>query len=171
MTEIILKLLTPDDVTDQYVTWMADPEVTKFLECRYQSHSIDDIRKFVRNANEHDYLFGIFLPGDHGKTHIGNVKIGNVHHIHQYAEIGIMIGDRSKWGKGYGGQALRLAVAYAFNELNLLRLTTTVYADNTRSYNALVSVGFTECGRMKDFYYRNGKRDDIIMLEILRDKV
>ncbi|MBR3618373.1 MAG: GNAT family N-acetyltransferase, partial [Bacteroidaceae bacterium] len=72
---IYLRRLTEDDVSDDYVRWMNDPEINQYLESRFHTHTIESTRAFIRSeTNENKYQFGIFVK-ETGK-HIGNIKIG-----------------------------------------------------------------------------------------------
>lgn len=111
---IFLRPLEETDVGDDYLAWMRDPQVIQYLESRNQTQTLDALRAFLRNMNASplDHLFGIFLA--QGGEHIGNIKIGNVREPHRSADLGLIIGRRSAWGKGYGTEAIALATRYAF---------------------------------------------------------
>lgn len=163
--DIKLKLLTPDDVTLEYLEWLIDPDINQYLESRWGSYTLEDLRNYVRsNNNSNNFLFGIFLQD--GK-HIGNVKLGNINWIHRYADIGIIIGDKSYWGKGYGTKAIELATEYAFTEINLNHLMAGIYANNIASYKAFSKAGYREVGRFtKRRFYKGNYVDEIIMEKV-----
>ncbi len=60
-------------------------------------------------------FFGIFVIET--REHIGNIKIGNIDQIHRFADVGLLIGEASARGKGYGTEAILLACRYAFGNL------------------------------------------------------
>ena len=64
------------------------------------------------NNSPVDAMFGIFLNDSH--QHIGNIKSGNIDPFHRRAEVGLVIGDRAVWGKGYAAEAISLATRYGF---------------------------------------------------------
>ena len=100
--KVSLRILTTDDVDGKYAGWMNDEETTQFLESRGRSYSIEDLKNYVEKIKESksEVLFGIFENGNN--MHVGNIKIGKIDSFHMHAEIGIMIGDKGCWGKGYG---------------------------------------------------------------------
>lgn len=163
---IFIKILSMDDVTDNYVKWMQDEDVTQFLESRWKSYSLDDIKEYVESMNDsqNDFLLGIFLKEN--KTHIGNIKIGNVNHIHGFGDIGLLI-EKNHWGRGYGKEAIELATKYAFEELNLNKLFAGIYSNNVGSYNSFMKAGYIEVGRMKNHLFYKGKYVDNIIVEKL----
>jgi len=133
--KIFLKILSPDDVGEKYLTWMQDKEVTKFLESRWDEYSVKKLKEYVKKTNDSsdNFLFGIFLKENN--THIGNIKIGNINHFHGYGDLGFLIG-KDHWNKGYGTESIKLATNYAFNQLKLHKLFAGIYSNNIGSYKA-----------------------------------
>jgi [ribosomal protein S5]-alanine N-acetyltransferase len=163
-----LKLLSVEDISGDYLSWMNDPDVTQFLEARWYSYTTERLKEYVNivNKSQDNYLFGIFLDD----KHIGNIKIGNVN-IHKCADLGLLIGSKSEWGRGYGTLAIQLATDYAFNELNLNKLIACVYEENIASYKAFIKSGYTEVGRYKRHVLYKGKYIDVILLEKLKQNL
>lgn len=162
---IYLRLLSPDDVVPNYVSWLNDCEVTKFLEIRWRVHTLDDVKAYVRAINEspHDFLFGIFLK--ESGEHIGNIKVGEIDPVHRFGDVGLIIGNKNMWGKGYGADAIALATRYAFSELNLNKLKAGMYDGNMASYKAFIKSGYREVGRYKKHRFCNGVFVDELLLE------
>ena len=166
---IYLKLLTPEDVGMEYVEWMNDEDVVGFLESRWQKHTLEDLREYVRLMSEsrNDYMFGIYLKEN--ERHIGNIKIGGVDKVHRFGDLGLLIGDKGMWGKGYGAEAIGLATRYAFETLDLNKLVAGIYAVNKGSYKAFLKASYKRVGvREKHRMYR-GKYVDEILVEKSRD--
>jgi len=111
-----------------------------------------------------DYLFGVFLKDK--SEHIGNIKIGNIEQIHRSGDVGILLGNRKQWGKGYATEAIKLATRYAFEELNLHTLTAGMYVNNIGSQKAFMKAGYTEVGRLKNHRFYKGEFVDVIIMEI-----
>ena len=84
--------------------------------------------------------------------------------------MGIGLGEREYWGKGYGTDTMRLAVRYAFMELNLNRVTLNVFEYNPRAIRCYEKAGFRHEGRQRQFLNRNGRRWDVLEMGILRDE-
>lgn len=93
---------------------------------------------------------------------IGFVIFKNIQFVHRSADLGVRIGDETERGKGFGTQAVRLALNYAFNHLNLHRVGLTVFAHNTRAIAAYRAAGFHEEGRFKDGAFIDGEWVDVI---------
>lgn len=166
---VLIKPLSETSISEQYLTWMNDPEVLKYTESRWKKYDENDLKIFIQNMNksENDYLFGIFIT-DTGK-HIGNIKIGNVNQYHKFADLGIIIGTKEEWGKGYATEAMKLAVDYAFTQLKLYKVTAGVYANNLGSIKALEKAGFRECGIHINHCVFDDYRVDTLTLEIINE--
>jgi RimJ/RimL family protein N-acetyltransferase len=89
---------------------------------------------------------------------------------HGDAWVGIGIGEREYWGKGYGTDAMRLVLRYGFQELNLHRVTLGVFSYNPRAIRSYEKAGFTVEGRERSILQRDGSRADIIIMGILRQE-
>lgn len=101
---------------------------------------------------------------------IGTVGFHEIEWSNQVAWLTIGIGERANWGRGYGGEALRLALRYAFDEMNLHRLTLTVIAYNERAIALYERAGFQREGVFREFGQRDGKRYDMYLYGLLRSE-
>ena len=166
---IYLKILSPDDVGPDYMNWMHDAAVNQYLESRWRTFTIEDLKDFVMRVNqsEEDVLFGIFLSAT--VKHIGNIKIGRINHLHRFADVGLIIGDKKSWGKGFGTSAVSLATEYAFKELNLNKLIAGIYKGNVGSYKAFERAGYREVGVLKNHRFCQGEYVDEFLMEICFD--
>ncbi|MFN2157525.1 MAG: GNAT family N-acetyltransferase, partial [Anaerolineae bacterium] len=71
------------------------------------------------------------------------------------------------WGKGYGSDAIRTLLRFAFDEMNLHRVQLTVYEDNARAIRAYEKCGFRHEGRLRDAVYRKGRYYDMLLMSVL----
>lgn len=166
-THIYIRLLSTEDVNSEYVNWMNDPEVTQYLESRWDAHSLKSTLEYVDaiNHDQNNFLFGIFLVTEN--THIGNVKIGNINHIHRYADIGIAIGNKSTWMKGIGSEVMDLVERIVFEELNLNKICAGIYSNNVRSLKMFEKCGWRKVGVQEKHVYYKGKYIDTVLVEKL----
>lgn len=86
----------------------------------------------------------------------------------QTAWLGIGIGDPEYRSKGYGTDAMQLALNYAFYELNLYRVSLGVFSYNPRAIRVYEKVGFQHEGRMRAVLFRDGQRHDMLIMSVLR---
>ena len=102
-------------------------------------------------------------------THIGFFGLW-VNLIHNEAWVGIGIGEREYWSKGYGTDMMKLCLRYAFTELNVHRVSLGVHEYNPRALRSYEKAGFRLEGRTRSDTHREGKRTDGLWMGILRDE-
>jgi len=137
---IFLRELTGSDATDRYCQWLNDPEVTRFLETK--GSTLSGIQTFIAEKHTRpDCIFwGIFLKETN--RHIGNIKLEPIQFTTKEAEIGIMIGDKSVWGKGYCQESVRAVTDYAFSTIGLTKIKLGVILENTKAITCYKKAGF-----------------------------
>jgi RimJ/RimL family protein N-acetyltransferase len=101
---------------------------------------------------------------------IGFIGLFELYKTHGDAMVAIALGERKFWGNGYGTDAMRVMLRYAFNELNLRRLGLIVFEYNPRAIRSYEKVGFSYEGRVRGAIQRDGKRWDFLYMGILRDE-
>jgi RimJ/RimL family protein N-acetyltransferase len=101
---------------------------------------------------------------------IGGVGLWISSWTHSEIWLGISIGERNYWGKGYGTDAMRLIVQYGFVELNLRRISLGLHAYNERALKSYQKVGFQLEGRTRGEGLRDGVRFDSLWMGILREE-
>ena len=161
---IYLRGVRLSDVNDCYYGWMNDPEITQFLESRFQPNSIESIQEYVKSklGSPNEIFLSIVLLQDH--RHIGNIKLGPMDWIHRRGDIGIIIGEKDCWGKGYAVEAIELVVDHAFRSLNLHKLTAGCYANNPASIRCFEKAGFEREAVRRSHCYYQGKYIDVLEL-------
>jgi RimJ/RimL family protein N-acetyltransferase len=166
-----LRLVVPADCTARYESWLADPEVNRYLETRWTPQPLSRIVEFVEAMRRADdsYLFAILDNTDH--EHVGNLKIGPINRHHGYADVSYFIGDRTRWGRGLASDAIALSVRIGFDRLGLYRVQAGVYASNVASVRALERVGFVQEARLRSQLANAGQREDHLLLGILLGEI
>lgn len=150
-------------VTMGYYEWLMDPLINQYLEVRFTHYSVDELRAFVKEINQSktDYMFAMITKE---KQYIGNIKIGAINWHHRTAEVGLLIGDKDAWGKGFGTEAVKLITKYGFDVLNVRKLWAGAYAENMGSVRAFIKNGYSEeCRRIKHFFSNGTYVDDIML--------
>jgi len=130
----------------------SEPELAEWLNDVRQE---DRIKAFAIRALEDDRL-------------LGTLELDSILWAHRVCGIAVAIGERENWGRGFGSEAVGLGLAFAFQELNLHRVTATVFAYNDRSIAVLEKLGFQREGTYREFLERDGKRHDMFLYGILR---
>jgi [ribosomal protein S5]-alanine N-acetyltransferase len=163
-SQISLFLLKPDHVTFEYVSWLNDPQVNQYLECRFIKHTVESTRNFVETALESpNYLF-FGIKSHLSNQHVGNIKIGPIDNNHGLGEIGIMIGDKKAWGKGIGSLAINMVTEIARSQLLLRKATAGCYVSNIASQRVFKKNGFLIDAMRKQHFLLNGKPEDAVFM-------
>lgn len=163
-----LRAREPADL-DRAYQWINDYDVARFLILRYpQSREQEDA--WLRNTP----LAGFFqLPlaiDTLDGLHIGNIDLRDVQPENRTAEIGVMIGDKRYWSRGYGSDAVRTLARFAFRVMNLQRVHLRTYEYNERGQAAFKKAGFQEEGRLRRHIYMEGRYWDVVLMGCLRDE-
>ena len=98
---------------------------------------------------------------------IGNCGLHVIDTVNRRTDVGIMIGDPAARGKGYGTEAMRLLLDFAFTALNMHSVMLTVYEYNAPARRSYEKVGFREIGRRREARWHNGRFWDEILMDIL----
>jgi len=101
---------------------------------------------------------------------IGHCGLFHIDETARHCELGISIGDKDYWGRGYGREAVSLLLDYAFRLRNLRRVWLEVHASNERAIRAYRSCGFVEEGRMRKHIWLGGRYVDNVLMGVLRDE-
>lgn len=101
--------------------------------------------------------------------HIGNIYLRDIDWISRRGTLHIFIGDKENRGKEYGQSAIRQLISYAFDELNLQKISLTILADNDVARHTYEKCGFTVEGTLKRHVYKNGQFKDIICMGLCRE--
>lgn len=99
---------------------------------------------------------------------IGQCALFQFEHTAQTCMLGITIGDKAYWGRGYGRDAVRVLLDYAFRLRNLHRVWLSVNGNNERGLRAYKACGFVEEGRLRAHAWSNGAYIDLVHMGILR---
>ena len=168
--QIYLRSVKDLDATKVYCSWLNDSQVNKYTESRFKEYTVGDILAYIREENDKkDVIFFAIITNDTDK-HIGNIKIHHINPIHKFAEISLLIGEKSYWGKGVGQEAISLVAKYGFDNLKLNKLFAKCYANNIGSIKAFKKVGFKEEGLSKKLYKYNDYYVDGVFLGLLNQQ-
>lgn len=164
---LFIKGLEQDDLIDRH-QWLNDPEVTKFFtnlsSIPISKTELATWYENVSHKKSQELHFSIF-SGE--SKHIGGAQLKSIDWKNRSAELGIFIGEKSEWGKGYGTEATNLLTHYGFNELNLHRIWLRVDSDNLVALKCYQKAGFSQEGIFREEVYREGAFHNSIVMSIL----
>jgi RimJ/RimL family protein N-acetyltransferase len=161
---LTLRAIEPADARGRYAAWMADPEVTRYLESRYAVPTVGELEDYIRAALSDPlvHFFAIELRED--ERHVGNIKLGPIDAHHRRADIGIIIGERDCWGRGVATEAVQLLSDWALGELGLEKVTAGAYSSNPGSVRAFQRAGFEiEAVRRRHYLSDDGWVDGVLL--------
>lgn len=152
--KVILRKKKVDDAWKDY-EWKKDPELAHLDATLpinvpfsiYLTSYTDDLRY----SSSGDYRFAIeTLDG----VHIGNCSCYNVNLLRADAELGIIIGDKEYWDKGYGTDAVQTLVNHVFKKGRINTIYLHTLEENDRAQKCFKRCGFIPCRRVSKGMYR-----------------
>ncbi|MEX0682046.1 MAG: GNAT family protein [Dehalococcoidia bacterium] len=148
--------------------WINDREVTRYLMARYPL-SMENEKEWAEAASKRTGFsdLGLAIETKDG-VHIGTCGLHRGRNEDRHAELGIMIGEKEYWNRGFGTDAILTLVRFAFEQMNLNKVTLGVMGFNDRAQAVYARVGFIEEGRSREDYYQDGRYWDVIRMSILR---
>lgn len=167
-----LTLEEPDIRAKSEVRWQRDTEFHRLIDGDpSQLSSEKKIRERFEKQSEsfepERYSFSVRTLAE--DRYIGFFSMW-VDLIHSEAWVGIGIGDRESWGKGYGTDMMKLCLQYAFTELCVARVSLGLHEYNPRALRSYEKCGFRLEGRTRKDGMREGKRSDTLWMGILREE-
>lgn len=162
--KLYLRSINEKDLEGKYFDWFNDYEVTRYMESGFFPNSQENMQEYLRcvGRNSNNVLLGI-IDLKTG-THVGNVRLGPINWIHRTSYLGIIIGEKNFWGKGYATEAIKLVVEYGFNRLNLHKISAGVNASNVASLKAFEKNGFLIEGQRREELFVDGNYCDAMIL-------
>ena len=155
-----------EDAT-KWAEWDNDLAVTIPLgDEAYTPESLVKEMDQLAESNRHQaHVFSIVAHD--GDTLIGRCMLFSVNHVDRTAMLGICIGEKGYWNKGFGEEAIRLLLDYGFNLLNLNSIMLGTFAFNERAIRCYKKVGFREMGRRRQARIIAGQAYDAVLMDIL----
>ena len=148
--------------------WLNDPEVYKYLMVgphAHQQRRRAPLLRITHRTSDDSRDFEIHVAED--GRYIGNIGLKGITLVHRRAEVGIAIGSKQDWGKGYGFDALVTLLRYAFDTLGLHTVKIRAHADHTRALDLYRRVGFVDVGREREAVFQDGRFSDYVALDII----
>lgn len=153
-------------LTEKYVGWLNDPEVVRFSEQRHHVHNLKTCQLYWRNLVDAGHiLWGIELATD--GRHIGNLA-AIIDSPNASAELSVLIGEKTCWGKNYGTEAWGAACEYLLNIIGMRRLSAGTMAVNAGMRAIFTKTGMIEDGCRPRCLLLEGKEVDVVQASRFR---
>lgn len=167
---VILRSLSISDI-EKLLEWHNNFQIKKLALMHPFPVSLELERKHLEtqltSTNNTMILLGI--EEKRSNELIGFTKLYNINWVHRTTYFGIVIGDESARGKGYGQETTVLMLNYAFRNLNLHKILLEVAAFNKEAINLYKKIGFENEGILKKQIYLDGSYHDLLIMSIIRD--
>jgi RimJ/RimL family protein N-acetyltransferase len=134
-----------EHLTEEYVRWLNDPEVVRYSEQRHHRHSLESCREYWKSFIDSPHFFWAILKTGNEPEHIGNIN-AYIDENNLVADIGILIGKKSVWGKGYGFEAWNAVCDYLFKVVRVRKITAGTMAINHGMIRLMEKSGMIEDG-------------------------
>ena len=149
-----------------YQHWLNDFEMLKLVDRRFRPHSEEWITQwYERHASGANDSLIFMIIERAGKRPVGNVALQEIDYRNRTAELGIYIGDPACRGRGYGSEATRLILSFAFRILGLNNVMLRVYEYNEQAIHVYHKAGFREFGRRSQGQFMDGRFWDVVLME------
>ncbi len=148
---VTLRTKSPDDASKDY-DWATDPELMRLDAGRPCEFDFSLYLLVYPDGLADPEKVQFAIETTEG-THIGNCTCYNINRVQKEAEMGIIIGDRKYWGKGYGSDAAITLMKYIFADLEMQRIVLHTLEWNIRARECFKRCGFVECGRITKHSY------------------
>lgn len=165
---IILEPLTIKHVSNDYVEWLNNKNINKYLETKHCENK-NELKKFIENCNKQKIQIWAIIDKESEK-HIGNIKIDPINFKHKIGEYGILIGDSNFWGKGYAFEASKGLIDYYFNNHILRKITLGVISENKAAISLYKKLGFEVEGIYKKHIVYDKIEYDVLRMAIFNNQ-
>ncbi len=155
----------------RFVAWFSDPEVRRHLTIYLPFSLAEEERWYEAHLRKTQEGSSVLLAIETSEgAHIGNISLEPINWKDRNAVLGIMIGERQYWNRGYGTDAMRTLLRVGFKQMNLHRISLVVDADNPRGIRCYEKAGLKREGTMRDAAFHDGAYCDQHMMSILADE-
>ena len=162
--KVILRPLEKKDLV-RSLQWLTDPFVNKYLSQNFRDLTGEQEEKWFDyiQCSQQDMVFAI-LDRETG-LHIGNCALDKIDKKKGSCGLGIVIGDKEYWDKGYGTDSVKALVDFALMDLRLFRIRLNVYTYNHRAINTYNKCGFKLIRVLKRNHLYDDRYWDTLIME------
>lgn len=163
--KVYLRPFEADDLVPLY-DWINDPELRAQTGTVRPTSKVGLQKWYERVCNDESRIWFAVVKKDDDKV-IGEAGLLRMFPEWRTTDLTIIIGDPAAQGLGYGSEAIRLLLDYAFGYLNFHRVSIGVVGFNEQALRFYERIGFRREGVQRDGYYHNHRFSDFIMMSIL----
>lgn len=168
--KVKLRAYKKEDIKLAY-EYLNDSELKRLLESEIPYPIIlEQEEKWFQDLVNSKDIYNFAIEDLETGKYIGGCGINNINWLSRRATIGIFIGDKNYWGKGYGTDAIKVLNKFIFEQMNINKIKLNVFSFNERAKKCYERCGFKVEGVLKQELFRNGKYyDEYVMAMFLED--
>ncbi len=166
--ELVLLRPRVDDDLALFARWHGNPDVRHWLHMSEMPTQTLELERQRWQIARNDPTRLSFVIETLDGVPIGNIVLIGVDPVHRRAELGIAIGEKGDWGRGYGTDAIRVVLRFAFEVLNLRRVELITDIDNERGIRAYEKCGFVREGLLREHRLIDGRPIDSVAMAVIR---
>lgn len=167
--KVILRPIIMADAP-RFVKWLSDPEVNKFTSRKRMN--LKEEKQWIKGLSKKLKTEKHFAIDMKDKIHIGSIDLRGIDLRDKKCKLGVLIGDKNYWNKGYGSDAIKILLDYGFKKLKLNRIELGVYSYNQRAIKVYNRLGFKLEGvKREDVFYKNKYHNSFVMGILKREWV
>lgn len=156
---------------NQILAYINDPEVKRLLHPGTPYlYTLQDEEKWLENNSATKELYSFAIETLSDRKYLGGCGLNNIDWKNSVATVGIFIGDKDYWSKGYGTDAMNILVKFIFEQMNINKVKLNVFSFNERAVKSYEKVGFKKEGILRQEVFRDGKYYDDIVMGILKEE-
>jgi len=165
--KVLLRPLVVEDAYGNYPHWFNDANVSKGNSHHVFPYTQQEALEYIQSLSQRKDILSLAIIDKLDMIHIGNISLQNINFIYRSAELAIIIGEKSAWGKGYGKEASYLLTAHGFYALNMHRIQCATFSDNIGMQKIALHIGMILEGKRRESVYKNGRFLDIYEYGVL----
>lgn len=156
-------------VCDRHVQWLNDPDIMQYSEQRHIRHTLESVHSYVNefNSSPHMFMWGIY-------TSKPNVLIGTItarlDYPNNVANVGILVGEKTEQGKGYGQEAWDGVVDWLLHTRKVRKVEAGCMAGNHAMRKIALKSGMHADGRRTFQFIVNGRAVSLLYYARFRDE-
>lgn len=157
-------------ITSAYIGWLNNKEIVKYSEQRHANHTYESCYTYWRSFHATpNFFWAIEIFQKDKWFHIGNIN-AYVNPDNKLADIGILIGEQSVWGKGYGLMAWKAVCNYLLTQCHIRKVTGGTLSTNESMLKIMKRAGMVEDGKRTRHYICEKQEIDMCHYALFRNK-
>ncbi len=165
---VVLREFRQEDISG-IRSWVNDEETTRYMGGVFMKpqtwEQTESYLSDILNGNAGGV--NLVIADREKRRYLGQCGLSMIDQTARSAEVSVVVAPDSA-GHGYGAEALRLLLDFAFSRMNLNRVYLRVYASNERAIRCYEKCGFRAEGRLREHAFVSGRYEDVLEMGILR---